>query len=156
MSTVAMFPQFHTCLASLYRMWDGLETEQPWMWAMPCRWRQGQAMTGRLPRNTCWGGTVVNVQCLSRVAVMLTSTHVVDTVHSAVLHLIMEWDLTNVDFPRQAKRPRVVAMLVDHHTGAPWMHTLQAQWYNDLKFVFPYWVFEKMACCYDDEKCLPL
>lgn len=42
--------------------------------------------------------------------------HVVDTVHSAVLHLIMELDLTNVDFPRQAKSPRVVAMLVDHHT----------------------------------------
>lgn len=83
---------------------------------------------------------------------MLTLMHVVGTVHPAVLHFIMELDLTHVDFPRQAKSPRVVAMLVDHHTWAPWMHTLQAQWYNDLKFVFPYWVFGKMACCYGDAK----
>lgn len=54
---------------------------------------QVKARTGndwQAPEEYLLGGTVVNVQCLSRVAVMLTSTHVVDTVHSAVLHLIME------------------------------------------------------------------
>ena len=79
-------------------------------------------------------------------------THVVGTVHPAVLHFIVELDLTHVDFLRQVKSPRVVAVLVDHHIWAPWMHTLQAQWCNDLRFVFPYWVFGKMACCYGDAK----